>query len=547
MLKINLTGEFLTRTFYDSALASSNIVVALVPTGIALVVGLHRLASEWSDSKHDGLSKGDRVRVLDCPTDLECCGHTGTVLDTDDGVITVRVRIATKSKKTIIGLPKLCCRSTAAAHDHEFVRAQLQLVLDRKQFLRMCAGVCKLVLLCWRAKGALDEEDEEDEGDKGPRGIAGEAVSKMHEVEGIEDEDDGEDYSLKDGALDALRPRIEPHLKTKYGVEWKQAKEVIHKLSSLAELHAALDDHETFMSGIAALVAPAIRTALLKKLRPRIEPVLEQQGLTWELTEPLLGQLTSIDRLHAAVDDPDAFLQELLASSGPAAKTFAIAKLRPVIEPVLIKRGILGKIAEAAGEKGETAAAGTAAATAGKTANAVAGLQLPAWEAFVPVLGLIESLEELQAALSDPEALLNSLLSTAADTATAAGKAFAIARMRPLLEEAVLNATGLGWEGIVPVLNLIDSMDDLQAALDGPEAFMQTLLSAASPFATQLALARLEPQLRPIAEGRGVAWDHVLTALTVSGGLFTIEELQAGVTDPQALMSRVLELAPAEP
>ena len=57
----------------------------------------------------------------------------------------------------------------------------------------------------------------------------------------------------------------------------------------------------------------------------------------------------------------------------------------------------------------------------------------------------------------------------------------------------------------------------------------------------------LEPQLRPIAEGRGVAWDHVLTALTVSGGLFTIEELQAGVTDPQALMSRVLELAPAEP
>ena len=142
--------------------------------------------------------------------------------------------------------------------------------------------------------------------------------------------------------------------------------------------------------------------------------------------------------------------------------------------------------------------------------------------------------EELQEAIESPEAFMQKLLSAT----TAAGKAFTIARLRPRLENAVMDATGLAWEGIVPVLENIDSIEGYQAALDGPGAFLESLLSAASPFATQMAVAQAEAQLRPLVEAGGVAWEQ---AVIVLGG-FDLEELRQGVVDPGALASRVIDL-----
>lgn len=222
MMKINLTGEWLGQGFYDSALASSNVVAAIIPTVIAVVIGLHRLASEWVDSSDDKPRKGDLVRVLDCPSNLDSCGKIATVLTSTDGAIVVRVKLVKKQSKTMIR-DCLCCKVQFEVLDHELSRAQLQLILGRKQFLKLCAGVCKQLMVCWRARGALDNSAD-GAGDKDPGGskkTADQAASGMHEVDGIEDGDngDGTDFCLKDTALDALQPTIEPHLKRKYGVE----------------------------------------------------------------------------------------------------------------------------------------------------------------------------------------------------------------------------------------------------------------------------------------------------------------------------------------
>ena len=141
----------------------------------------------------------------------------------------------------------------------------------------------------------------------------------------------------------------------------------------MEELEAAAKDPEAFLQSLGPLVASMAVT----KLQPQLEPTLAKHGLTWEQAMPVLSQLTSIDRLHAAADDPEAFVSELLAESGPAAKAFAIAKLRPVVEPLLRKHN-----------------------------GVVSGLD---WESLLPVLELVDSMEELEAAAKDPEAFLQSL------------------------------------------------------------------------------------------------------------------------------------------
>jgi hypothetical protein len=536
MLKINLTGEWLAREFYDTALVGSNVIVALAPTAIAVVLGLHRLASEWADSASDPLAKGDRARILDCPKSLRSCGHIATVLSSTDDTITVRVRILASSPWKGLCLARCrryfcCCPGTAVeTFEHELAREQLQLILGRKQFLRLCVGVCKQLLLCWRARGALDspadaKEDSGEDSKEQNDATTDDTGAMARDITGVEDieaDDDLDDINLKEEALHALRSVCEPAL-ARRGVTWEHAKGVIAKVSSLSELQQAIEDPEAFVARIVELVAPVMRSALLDKLRPQLEPVLLDHGVTWEQAEPLLSQLTSIDRLQAAVDNPQSFVRELLSASGPAAKALAIAKLRPVLAPLLIERGILGDATQTVAGK-----------VSGTVDGVTASVQLPQWDSFVPVLSFIDTVDELQAAIENPQRLVDNLLSVA----SAASKAFAIARLQPVIEQAVLDAIGLSWEQITPVLELIDSLDELQAAIACPGAFVEALLSATSPYALQVALVRLEANMRPLVEAENVRWADALTVLEHFG----LEELRVGVLEPQALLALVIDL-----
>ena len=53
-----------------------------------------------------------------------------------------------------------------------------------------------------------------------------------------------------------------------------------------------------------------------------------------------LSQVDSLEELQNALADPKAFLESLANSMGPAAKKIAIAKLRPKLEPYLKKNGL---------------------------------------------------------------------------------------------------------------------------------------------------------------------------------------------------------------
>ena len=47
-----------------------------------------------------------------------------------------------------------------------------------------------------------------------------------------------------------------------------------------------------------------------------------------------------MEELRAAAEDPVKFMEDLAKSMGPAATKFALAKLRPKLEPLLKKQGL---------------------------------------------------------------------------------------------------------------------------------------------------------------------------------------------------------------
>ena len=54
----------------------------------------------------------------------------------------------------------------------------------------------------------------------------------------------------------------------------------------------------------------------------------------------------------------------------------------------------------------------------------------------------------------------------------------------------------------MPALELMDSAQELEAAIDDPETFLKQLLAAVGPVAKQLALAKLRPRVEPVLATR---------------------------------------------
>ena len=61
----------------------------------------------------------------------------------------------------------------------------------------------------------------------------------------------------------------------------------------MEELQAALQDPMAFFEGLAKSMGPAAKKIALAKLRPRLEPLLEKQGLEWADVVPALEEVRS--------------------------------------------------------------------------------------------------------------------------------------------------------------------------------------------------------------------------------------------------------------
>ena len=133
--------------------------------------------------------------------------------------------------------------------------------------------------------------------------------------------------------------------------------------------------------------------------------------------------------------------------------------------------------------------------------------------------------------MTEPESLLTRLLSAVGPV----GKRVALARLRPKLEPAVVRL-GLAWEDATPAMQLVDSLEELQAAVAAPEAFLQKLQAAAGPAAKALLVARLRPVLSPLLRARGLGWVDIEM-------MASVEELQKALAEPEAYLDDLLQAA----
>merc|ERR1719271_1492087 len=137
-----------------------------------------------------------------------------------------------------------------------------------------------------------------------------------------------------------LRPVLEPHL-LKQGLTFA---DVVHALEpfvdTIEELQGAHANPSEFLESLATSTGPAAKKLAMVKLRPVLEPHLLKQGLTFPDVVPALEQVDTLEELQGALANPSEFLESLATSMGPAAKKLAMVKLRPVLEPHLPKQGL---------------------------------------------------------------------------------------------------------------------------------------------------------------------------------------------------------------
>ena len=120
---------------------------------------------------------------------------------------------------------------------------------------------------------------------------------------------------------------------------------------------------------------------LIWMLRPILEPRLKRWKLTWHDVEPDLSLVDTVEELQDAIKEPEAFLQRMLVeASGPAAIRLARSRLKPILEPRLRPPLV--------------------------------------WTDVECALQLIGSIDELRAAVEEPDALLERVSSAATTHAT---------------------------------------------------------------------------------------------------------------------------------
>jgi hypothetical protein len=316
-------------------------------------------------------------------------------------------------------------------------------------------------------------------------------------------------------AILRLKPKLEPYLKDQ-GLEWADVVLVL-ELCSTDELEDAKGNPEHFLDDLLEGKKLMTKKLAIVHLKPKLEPHLKKQGLEWADVAPMLEQLCSIEEVQGAIPDPVQLLRKLAKASAPAAKQLAIMRLKPKLELYLKKQGL-------------------------------------DWSAVMPVLQELDSTGELGCAIAHQELLQREqLLRDLATASVLAAKKLAIVHLKPKLEP-YLKKQGLAWADVVPMLEQLDSIEEVEGAVAGSEQLLCDLAKASAPAAKKaaimkkhikfctfpfrwvkkmLAMVRLKRKLGPYLTKQGLDWREVVPVLKKLGSL---DELQNAVCNLERLL-----------
>lgn len=169
-------------------------------------------------------------------------------------------------------------------------------------------------------------------------------------------------------ALGKARPVLEPQLNREC-LSWEDALPAFDMLDSMEEVHKLLADPEDFFYRILSDGGPVARKIAVGKARWVLEPKLKRIGIAWTDSLPLFETLSSMGEVHEAIAHPEEFFTRLMKTGGSAAKKLALGKARPEIELITARHSL-------------------------------------SWEDVAPLYEAVDTVDELEKAIGDPENFL---------------------------------------------------------------------------------------------------------------------------------------------
>ena len=294
---------------------------------------------------------------------------------------------------------------------------------------------------------------------------------------------------------------------------WKDVLPVFVLVDTIEELKEAVTDPEGFLERLATAAGPAAKRLLLARVRPSMEPMLTKMGLLWSDVVPVFKMIDSIDDLKEAIEDPEGFLAKM---PGPIEEKILKLKLKNA----MCGEGVPGDPKVPLFEK-------------------LWKLKPPLnWDDdMVPVLELVDDIEELRAAQDATGAWLGNL-DFGCHPAT---RRYQISKLKRLLDP-------LAWKDKVKSDDMlaalisgymdVGKMADLRAALKDPEAFYGQLKAGAGPASRRLAIALRRHEIEPLLNELGLAWDDALLPLEA---IPTMQLLRSRLEDAKALVAQLAE------
>ena len=94
----------------------------------------------------------------------------------------------------------------------------------------------------------------------------------------------------------------------------------------------------------------------------------------------------------------------------------------------------------------------------------------------------------------------------------------------------------LRWEDVWPALEMIDSVEELEDAVRNPQQFMVRLFARAlAPMLLRAAVRKARPILEPRLQRLGVRWEE--DAVPMLEAIDSVEELQEAINDPRGFLN----------
>ena len=117
------------------------------------------------------------------------------------------------------------------------------------------------------------------------------------------------------------------------------------------------------------------------------------------------------------------------------------------------------------------------------------------------------------------------------------------ARLRVLIVPLLAEHT-MQWDDVRPSVELIDSLDELKSAIADPKAFVASLVATtATSFAKRWLVNQLKAAIEPHLAKVGVAWEKTVRVIEL---IDTVEEVKEALADPEAFLIKVKAIADPE-